>query len=47
MGKNDGALGLFSLDEVTIALLRGIMEMTPAQREKLLKILQEEDKHEQ
>lgn len=47
MGKNDGTLGLSPLDDVTIEILRGIMEMTPEQREKLLKILEEEDAHEQ
>lgn len=41
MGKNDGALGLFPLDDVTIALLRDIMEMTPTQREELLKLWKE------
>lgn len=41
MGKNDGALGLFPLDDVTIALLRGIMEMTPEEREELLALWKE------
>lgn len=41
MGKNDGALGLAPLDDVTIALLRGIMEMTPEEREELLALWKE------
>lgn len=46
MGKNTGALGIAPLDDMTTEILCAILEMTPAQREELLRILKEEDEHE-
>lgn len=41
MGKNDGTLGLSPLDDVTIEILRGIMEMTPEELKELLVLWKE------
>lgn len=41
MEKNTGALGIAPLDDVTIALLRGIMELAPEERKELLALWKE------